>query len=326
MTTYQRILVIRYGGLGDFILTLPLLAALRHFFPGAHVAFMGNREYAALAEGICIDSLEPAERHGISSFFVRDGELDPDLSGFFASFDLILSFRTDHEGVFAANLRRASRGLVVASPPAPARPGVHVSDFLLASLEQAGVDWRSFPAPVPLLPLKSGGKNEIVAIHPGSGSNSKCWPVDRFIELAVRLEKEAEVKPVLLFGPAEEEIRHRVGWHFSAYDNRDIREVAAFLNGCRAYVGNDSGITHLAAVLGAPTLAIFGPTDPAVWAPRGDHVRILQGHTDCAPCADEARHQCRDRACLESLSVDAVFSAVSSMLERKEISGVTPLD
>lgn len=321
MTTYHRILVIRYGGLGDFILTLPLLAALRHFSPGSHVAFMGKREYAALAEGIYIDSLEPAERHGISSFFVKGGELDPDLTAFFASFDLILSFRTDHEGTFAANLRQVAKGLVVASPPAPERPGVHVSDFLLASLEHAGVDKRTFAVPVPLLPLESGEKNEAVAIHPGSGSAAKCWPVDRFIELAVRIEKETAVKPVLLFGPAEEGIRHRVGWHFSAYDNRDLHEVATFLKGCRVYVGNDSGITHLAASLGVPTFAIFGPTDPAVWAPRGDHVRILQGQADCSPCVDEARRQCRDRVCLESLSVDTVFRGVLSLLKSEEIRG-----
>ncbi|MDH4099782.1 MAG: glycosyltransferase family 9 protein [Nitrospirota bacterium] len=307
MATYQRILIIRYGGLGDFILTLPLLAALREISPGGHVTFMGKREFASLAEGVYIDAIESVEKHGISTFFIKDGELDPGLSEFFASFDLILSFRTDHEGIFAANLRRVAKGRVVVSSPSPDKTGVHASDFLLSALDQADIDWKQFPAPVPLLPFEAREKGDIIAIHPGSGSAAKCWSVDRYIELAGRVEGETKLRPVLIFGPAEEGIRHRVGWHFSAYDNREIHEVASFLKGCRAHVGNDSGITHLAAALGVPTLALFGPTDPAVWAPRGAHVKVLEGEADCAPCTEEERRQCRNRVCLDSLTVDTVY-------------------
>lgn len=315
MSTFKRILVIRYGGLGDFILTLPLLAALRRFFPEAAVTFMGNRDTASLANGSYIDILEPAERHGINTFFVEGGDLDASLSDFFASFDLILSFRTDRDGIFAANIRRACRGLVVSSPPAPDRPGIHTADFLLSSLDATGADWRSFVTPEPLLPLEGGQKDNLVAIHPGSGSSSKCWPLDRFVEIARRLERETGLKPSFILGPAEADMRRTIGWHFSAYDNRDIHEVAAFLKGCRAYVGNDSGVTHLAAALGVPTLALFGPTDPLVWGPRGGDARVLKGQADCAPCTETERHLCRAHVCLESLAVEEVFNSLLALAQ-----------
>lgn len=316
MTLYHRILVIRYGGLGDFLLTLPLLAAIRHFFPHARVTFMGNREYATLAQGSYIDVLEPAERHGISTFFIKDGDLDPDLSAFFASFDLVFSFRTDNDGIFAANIMRANKKEVIVRPPAPDQAGLHTADYLLSSLDEVGVDWRSFSLPIPLLSLAKEGMYEAVAIHPGSGSVGKCWPVQHYIELARRLEQEGKYKPVFIFGPADEDLKRKVGWHFSAYDNRDIQEVAVFLAGCRAFVGNDSGVTHLAASLGVPTIALFGPTDPTVWGPRGKHVRIICGHADCSPCTEEERRGCKNRVCLDSLPVDTVHDALLEMLKR----------
>jgi len=86
--------------------------------------------------------------------------------------------------------------------------------------------------------------------------------------------------------------------------------LAAILSRCRLYVGNDSGVTHLAAAVGVPTVAIFGPTDPDVWAPRGPGVRVVRAATPCAPCAPPQRQACQQRACLEAVSVQAVLDAI----------------
>ncbi len=107
-------------------------------------------------------------------------------------------------------------------------------------------------------------------IHPFSGSSKKNWPLSRFQTLSNALPLEVE----WLAGP-EEELRDA-----NRFD--DLLEAAAWIRGARLYIGNDAGMTHLAAATGVQTLALFGPTDPAVWAPRGENVTVLRNE----PIAD----------------------------------------
>ncbi|MGD0090172.1 MAG: glycosyltransferase family 9 protein, partial [Planctomycetota bacterium] len=120
-----------------------------------------------------------------------------------------------------------------------------------------------------------------VAIHPGSGGRRKCWPAERYAKLAVKLAGQGALTPLLLFGPADEDTRREFearippGADWECVAERPLREVLALLSCARCYVGNDSGITHLAA-RACPTVALFGPTDPRVWAPLGQRVKIVQ--------------------------------------------------
>jgi ADP-heptose:LPS heptosyltransferase len=93
-----------------------------------------------------------------------------------------------------------------------------------------------------------------------------------------------------------------------------LDELAAILKQCDFYVGNDSGITHLAAAVGTPVVALFGPTDPRVWGTRGKHVSILHGKTDCSPCSREKMQVCPEQRCMETLSVEEVYLAVRKMM------------
>jgi ADP-heptose:LPS heptosyltransferase len=121
---------------------------------------------------------------------------------------------------------------------------------------------------VPRIRISIASQRESVAIHPFSGSKRKNWPLAGYQELARRLSPK---KVEWVVGPEEQlEGAHR----FEKLD-----ELAAWLGGAKLYIGNDSGITHLAAALGIPTLALFGPTDPAKWAPRGENVRVLHAPT-----------------------------------------------
>jgi ADP-heptose:LPS heptosyltransferase len=126
-----------------------------------------------------------------------------------------------------------------------------------------------------------------LAIHPGSGSPGKNWPPENFAGVADWAAARANI--LLLSGPAErgaEEIRKAMkkAAPFVA-DNLPLTRLAGVLNWSRAYLGNDSGITHLAASLGVPTVALFGPTDPAVWGPR-DCVRIVHERSSSPPCLE----------------------------------------
>ena len=126
---------------------------------------------------------------------------------------------------------------------------------------------------------------DYVAIHPGSGGPQKCWPVIHFAAVIERLWQQN--RPVLLLaGPADtERVRDLINLvatpprpeMFKTLTNEPLLEVARHLQPCRCYLGNDSGITHLAAMLGVPTVALFGPSDPAVWEPVGPCTKVLYG-------------------------------------------------
>jgi hypothetical protein len=141
-----------------------------------------------------------------------------------------------------------------------------------------------------------------VAIHPGSGGRSKCWPAQRFARVAVDLACRDGVVPLVFFGPADTSAREEFeaavppGVEWQPVEMRPLREVLALLSLARGYIGNDSGISHLAARV-CPTVAIFGPSNPQVWSPVGARVRVVrapEGH-------------------LERLSIDAVEEAWSEL-------------
>lgn len=173
---------------------------------------------------------------------------------------------------------------------------------------EARTSFTNFPS----LPRKAAGDADrnVVAIHPGSGSAKKNWPARRFGTLARRLRDECGFVPVFIFGEADSDVKSALAGvlqEFSDLPGCDLLDLASVLSVCRGYVGNDSGITHLAAALGIPAVALFGPTDPAVWGPRGSNVRIVRAPgfpasrmADIDPglvldCASEAFLACESR-------------------------------
>ena len=97
-------------------------------------------------------------------------------------------------------------------------------------------------------------------------------------------------------------------------ENLPLPTVAGILSKCRAYLGNDSGITHIAAAVGTPMLAIFGPTDPDVWGPRGENVTIIRGRAPCSPCSREKRLECENRQCVLSVNADRVWDQLQGAM------------
>jgi ADP-heptose:LPS heptosyltransferase len=137
----------------------------------------------------------------------------------------------------------------------------------------------SVPAKVPEGCISAAAAESAVVIHPGSGSPRKNWPMGKFLELAGIAAADGCGNPVFLFGEADAESRdayRRAGAGWPVIEGLDICAVAGMLAACRGYVGNDSGISHLAAALGLPSVVLFGPSDPAVWGPRGRAVRLLR--------------------------------------------------
>lgn len=158
----------------------------------------------------------------------------------------------------------------------------------------------------------------VVALHPGSGGDWKRWPADRFAQVASRLAR-CGLAVVVIQGPADEGAIREVlsfveGSEPPVAAGLDVEELAAFLSHASCYLGNDSGVTHLAAAVGIPTVAIFGPTDPAMWSPRGPRVLVLRGDGRCAACGRDRAPGCEVRACLSDVAVEQAVAAIEGMV------------
>lgn len=310
--TFQRALVVRGGALGDFLLTLPVLEALRAAAPASRLEVMAYPGIAALATHAgTIDQARSIEYGPLAGFFTRGAILEPGLREYFGSFDLVLNYLYDPDGIFADNLRAAGAKRIVAGPHRPGQNG-HAIDQLAAPLAEIGVPLARRAARLGVVPGQE--ERELVALHPGSGSPAKNWPAERWAALAADLlQEEGNLRVAIIGGEADAESlgplrgfsRHeRVLW----WENLPLTGLAARLAGARAYLGHDTGVSHLAAVVGAPSLLLFGPTDPGVWAPPHEHVRILR--------APGGR--------LEDLSLSAVHGALRPMVAAARLATGAP--
>ena len=188
----NRILVIRGGAIGDFMLTLPALKALRDAWPRAHIEILGYKHIAVLAENrFYAQAVRSIEYGSLSSFFARNSELPAELANYFASFDLIVSYLYDPDRIFENNLRRCGVENLLCGPPKIVENAGHAARQLARPLEEMGIrvvdlSEKVFPsledrqfATDFLRPLQQ----PIVAIHPGSGSKEKNWPLENWIAL-----------------------------------------------------------------------------------------------------------------------------------------------
>ena len=171
------------------------------------------------------------------------------------NFDSIVSWYGANRPEFRATVANLPFEFHTAIPPADCP--IHAADFF------AGQVGCLLPAIPRIGCLRTDGG--FAVIHPFSGSPHKCWPLERYRELARLLPM-----PVRWCAGPEDELPGAV-----RIDN--LYELACWLAGARLYIGNDSGITHLAAATGTPVIALFGPTDPGIWAPRGDNVCVIGG-------------------------------------------------
>lgn len=285
-----RILVIRGGAIGDFILTLPALRLLRDNFPHAHLEILGYRHIISVADGrYYADATRSIEYAGLSRFFMPNVARDPELESYFASFQQVVSYLYDPDGFFEASVRQAGVKNFL-SGPGRLDDSAHASEQLARPLAQLALFLdRETPELFPsetdhaaIAPLLDGRHAVRIALHVGSGSPRKNWPIQSWRELAAGLlEHLSDAELLLLSGEADEELVHAMTAVLAPervriVHARPLPEVAALLGKCALFVGHDSGISHLAAATGIPTVVIFGPTDPAVWAPRNTRATVIR--------------------------------------------------
>ena len=155
-------------------------------------------------------------------------------------------------------------------------------------------------------------------ISPGAGSVKKRWPLERFMMVAAELKKRG-LRPSILLGPAEVDLeavlQHSPQSQPQVVKTRTFQELITVLESAVLYIGNDSGVSHLAAFLNVPTLVIFGPSDPDLWRPFGDHVRIVKAVSPFGPCFGTDRPDRPERACLEKINPDQIVEALEDMFD-----------
>ncbi len=278
--------MIRGGAIGDFVLTLPAIKLLRDRWPSARLEILGYKHIIALAENrFYADGVRSIEYGPLASFFARGAELAADLREYFGSFDLIVSYLYDPDGIFAENLSRCGSMQLISGFGKVAGCD-HAARQLARPLQSLGLSLKSaaaqlFPnnddrqAAATLLPIGAG----FIAIHPGSGSSAKNWPLDRWAALAQHLAEHAQL--VLIGGEADtaqiEKLRAGLASLPVTYVfSQPLTTVAAVLARCALFVGHDSGISHIAAAVGTKCLLLFGPTDPKVWAPQNANAHVLR--------------------------------------------------
>jgi heptosyltransferase III len=290
----DRILVIRGGAIGDFILTLPALRTLREACPNAHIEILGYKHIAALAENrFYAQAVRSIEYGPLSGFFAKNSELPAELADYFASFDLIISYLYDPGCIFKNNLRRCGVENLLCGPAKIVKTSDHAARQLARPIEELGIRVVDLTEKIFLSEKDRQFGREfvqtpsqpIIAIHPGSGSKEKNWLLQNWIELFSTEHWHIEKRHSLtvISGEADKE---QIAQLEHTWKDREIRFVKNLplphLAGVLAhsiFIGHDSGISHLAAAAGANCILLFGPTDPNVWAPRNENVEVLRAPT-----------------------------------------------
>ncbi len=281
----NRILVIRGGAIGDFVLTLPAIKLLRDAYPRARLEILGYKHIIALAhERFYADAVRSLESGPLARFFARRADLPPEWADYFVSFDLIVSYLFDPDGIFEHNLRRCGvEDIIVASPKVIAN-GDHAAEQLARPLRQLDLTLPDraatiYPCEEDHRFARSSYPESAITIHPGSGGAGKNWPLQNWIGLLER--PELKRSPLIIAGGEADRaqlqaLRSVAGKEVHFADNLPLPHLAAVLQQSRFFLGHDSGISHIAAAVGTPCLLLFGPTDPEIWAPQNESARVLR--------------------------------------------------
>jgi len=291
VSTSPRVLVIRGGAIGDFILTLPAIRLLRQNIPGCHLEVLGYPGIMDLAvKAGLADAVRSLEHRTMPLLFAREAVIDPALSDYLCSFTLIISYLYDPDSILRVNLERIGVKTVIECPHRVV-PGVgHAAEQLAKPLEKLALfleepGWRNANFQVRSSgcaddPGQQTGNFVLrIAIHLGSGSERKNWPVEHWLRLATEIQStRPEAKLVFITGEAEDARGVRTpcpGPSVESWHSLPLIELADRLGTCTLFLGHDSGISHLAAACGIPCVLLFGPTDAATWAPPQPSVRII---------------------------------------------------
>lgn len=314
----ESIALVRAGALGDTVLTLPAVQALRDSYPKAHLCAIGYPAPWKIA-GSLMDEVLSVDRAELAGLLT--GTPVPALISWLSQVDLLVLWTQQDRG---SMLRSTAKPEIISASPYPP-PGIHASAWLLQTLAlpddtPAGfrLAFDGAERAEATSVLRALHLSRPVMLHPGAGAHWKRWPAERFAALADALERRGR-QVLLVEGPSDMESIEVVQAHaarpYPVLHEASLRRLAALLAQGSLFIGNDSGVTHLAAISGVPTVALFGPTDPASWAPLGTS-RVVRSCTARATFQGQIR-VCDDPACMSAVTVAEVMAVIEQALSNQ---------
>lgn len=283
----MNILVIRPGAIGDSLLAFPVLHLLRTRNAHVHITFVSNPAVLALARSwFLADEVADYTAPLWSELFLAPKRHSQTMRAVLERTDVAICWLRDSDGAIKRSLSAYTIRKTVLAPGRPQEgTPLHITAYLLQTIGLSTEIHWSLPGKEPSwVGFKKDANEKAIALHPGSGGARKCWPVPHFAAIIHDLWQRA-IPVLLLAGPAEQKRLTELLPLISSpphpsllttLQDAPLLEVARQLAQCRGYLGNDSGITHLAALLGVPTIALFGPSDPRIWQPLAPTDRAEQ--------------------------------------------------
>jgi ADP-heptose:LPS heptosyltransferase len=316
----NRILVIHHGALGDVVATFPALLRLKKLYGSLSIICQGSIGQLAHDFNIA-DKWFPLEASAFATLY--SSHIDPNVKNILRSYVKVILFSRSRslERTLSSILENEVYGI----PPRPDLDlKIHVTQHILSHLVRFGLLEKSDQdMHIALSPsLYSNQRSprydpSKIIIHPGSGSRKKCWPISNFINVASSLKADGK-RPEYVLGPAEYDLHdilvqsNRGTERVHRVDNlKDLTELLKTGNG---FIGNDSGVSHLAAFMGLPTVAVFGPSDPEIWKPLGRTVRVVRSDLECSPCFEPGAVGCEEIDCFNRITPEDVLGAFYELI------------
>jgi len=332
-TDVKRILVIKLRAIGDVLLSTAVLRNLRVAFPDASIDFLTEVPSREVLEGnpdvsslLIFDGKKQSGAGLILDVRRRRYDLVIDLFGNPRSALVTLFSGAKYRVGYRFGWRRYCYNIVVH----PRGGEVHNVEFNLDALRSIDVPVHSAE---PVFPLSTqsetfaedyfrksalAGKH-VVAFNPGGGWYTKRWRVSQFAQLGERLVKQFNVRVIVIWGPGERDDAEQViklgNFGGEIIPPTSLKQLASILKRCSSIVTNDSGPMHIAAAMGIPVVAIFGPTRPELQGPLAGNFEVVR-HQELS-CLGCNLTKCPiGNPCMEDLSVEKVFEAFKRVMER----------
>ncbi|MBH0178100.1 MAG: glycosyltransferase family 9 protein [Nitrospira sp.] len=330
----RTIVILHPGALGDIVLAVPAMRRLLARFPQHRSLLISNEPIGRfLLECRMVDGWMPVQGAACADLFVGSVSASTELGHWLKECDCAVAWMNDEGETLATVLRCCGvREMMIQSPFSSELKAMHQGERFLETIgETVGDGSLDGQMQIPSDLVERGQVHlermgipfgrPIVLIHPGSGSRRKCVNPE-VLALAIEQFQGPDMCPLILEGPADRESVAGLSNLVPAVPviaGGDLSIVACLLARSVLYIGNDSGMTHLAALLAVPAIALFGPTDPERWAPRGSHVTVLRG-AFCTCPSWESVAACSGKPCF-AISAEAIVSAGKKIIRSM---GTTP--
>jgi ADP-heptose:LPS heptosyltransferase len=308
----QKLLIVHQGALGDVVAIFPVIIRLKRYFDSIDIICQSQLGRLAKALGLT-DNWFPLEGAWAASLFTD--QPDRKAKALLRPYAKVVLF--SFSGELERSLNQITQNRCIRFAPKPPNDSpTHVTAYAVQNLVQCGVlsaqDLKINDLSLPTHWLEKRNlptDHHKILIHPGSGSRRKRWPLSQFIRLEAFFIASG-LKTEFILGPAEEDLLAALAKpDRKIHMPGDLLELAMLYKTAGGYIGNDSGASHLAAIMGLASVVIFGPADPARWKPNGPFVEVVRPALECLPCFETDRANCTAPKCLEDIQPETIVKA-----------------